>query len=509
MLFGRKKADSASGKHETTEAKLIHCPACGFPMSSLDIKCPACNCEIRNGKASTSIKNLVDSLAKIDSQKEFFLGGLIRSFTGNLSDKVNRKVETIKNFPIPNEKKDIFDLVHLAASNINAEILVAKEPEDVNLSNEDFKTQKLLVQTWSDKMESAFLKAKSLFGNDPDFSKVSDIYSAKKAEIESLIKKKKRGVTIAVAGLIAGIALMTALFVGFVIYPHHERERKLEAIAAEVRADIDNGDYESALVKANQLHMDDGYSHESNQKWNKEREGYIAIIKEKTEGKDSSAEKTKENDNSAEENESEDKQQTKDSVSETKGTDSDDKTINLFMGLASDAPILDIQDVIKAVPDNLNPQNYKSFYDYYFVLERAKKEGTISESQLTTLVQYICKILKAVRSDFASFYLKAIRSGGTTLTISFSSGLAVKKHSSSISYDYGIVTNIDNSVIRIDWDNGEYDQFRCMKDNNGDIRLFNPDTNKESGYKADKEKGVDGYLLGAVNYYLKKQANEE
>lgn len=504
MLFGRKKTDSASGNHETSEAKLIHCPACGYPMSSLDIKCPACNCEIRDGKASTSIKNLVDSLAKIDSQKEFFLGGLIRSFTGNLSDKVNRKVETIKNFPIPNEKKDIFDLVHLAASNINAEVLVAKEPENVNLSNEDFKTQKLLVQTWSDKMESAFLKAKSLFGNDPDFSKVSDIYSAKKAEIESLIKKKKRGVKIAVAGLIAGIALMTALFVGFVIYPHHERERKLEAIAAEVRADIDNGDYESALVKANQLYMDDSYSHESNQKWNKEREGYIAIIKEKTSKKDSSEDRIEENDNSPEENESENNQQAKHSASEAKNTDNDDKVIRLFMGLASDVPVLDIQDVLKAVPDNLNPTSYESFYDYYFSLEKAKKEGTISESQLTTLVQYTCELLKTVRSDFASFYLKAARAGGSKLIISFSSGLAVKQHTSTYVH-YGIVTAVDDSIFRIDWNDGEYDLFRCMKDNNGNVRLFDPNTNKESGYKPnDKGKEIDGYLLGAVNYYIKK-----
>ena len=57
----------------------------------------------------------------------------------------------------------------------------------------------------------------------------------------------------------------------------------VEATVVEIRQDIANGDYDSALIKANTLHMDVDWSSESEQHWNKEREALIKLIEQKKE----------------------------------------------------------------------------------------------------------------------------------------------------------------------------------------------------------------------------------
>ena len=63
------------------------------------------------------------------------------------------------------------------------------------------------------------------------------------------------------------------------------KEHKLEHTVQEIRIDISNGDYDSALIKAQSLHMDDNWSSESRAHWDEQRESLIRLIEEKKEGK--------------------------------------------------------------------------------------------------------------------------------------------------------------------------------------------------------------------------------
>ena len=56
------------------------------------------------------------------------------------------------------------------------------------------------------------------------------------------------------------------------------KEHKLEQIVEEIEEDIANKNYDSALIKANKLHMDDGWSSESKEHWDEEREYLIDMI---------------------------------------------------------------------------------------------------------------------------------------------------------------------------------------------------------------------------------------
>lgn len=62
---------------------------------------------------------------------------------------------------------------------------------------------------------------------------------------------------------------------------HNAREKELKEIEDQVIEYIDEGDYDLALVYANKLIMDDGYSRNSTNSWNKKREEYISIINTK------------------------------------------------------------------------------------------------------------------------------------------------------------------------------------------------------------------------------------
>lgn len=77
------------------------------------------------------------------------------------------------------------------------------------------------------------------------------------------------------------MALPAILYFGGISCSHDMHVSELERIETEVQADISAGDYDSALMKANQLRLDDEYSTEQTQSWDKKREAYIDIIKEK------------------------------------------------------------------------------------------------------------------------------------------------------------------------------------------------------------------------------------
>lgn len=59
-----------------------------------------------------------------------------------------------------------------------------------------------------------------------------------------------------------------------------EQEAKLQSIVNEVMADIDNGDYDDARVKASQLYWDSSWTSEPKKKWDKTRETLLDQIEE-------------------------------------------------------------------------------------------------------------------------------------------------------------------------------------------------------------------------------------
>lgn len=163
------------------------CHNCGTVLKSFETHCPSCGNELRGLKASDSISSFTDQLKEIENSKRAprtELGIAVKSmFADEFLDKYDsRKVELIKNFPIPNTIEDIKEFVILASSNL---------PTSCFESNGN-DVQKTICDAWRIKLDQAYTKAKILFGDHEDFKYIEFIYYSKISEIERIKVKKEQ-----------------------------------------------------------------------------------------------------------------------------------------------------------------------------------------------------------------------------------------------------------------------------------------------------------------------------
>ncbi len=55
----------------------------------------------------------------------------------------------------------------------------------------------------------------------------------------------------------------------------------MKRVEIEVQEAIQAGDYDLAMIKVNQLRLDDGYSKTQTEAWDEKREAYIELIEKK------------------------------------------------------------------------------------------------------------------------------------------------------------------------------------------------------------------------------------
>lgn len=101
------------------DGKIHKCPNCGEQLDSFTATCPVCGYELRGTQVTSCVHELSKKLEKTDS--------------------LEKKIELISNFYIPNTKEDIYEFFILAYSNITAGAYG--------------------VDAWNVKLEQAYLKA--------------------------------------------------------------------------------------------------------------------------------------------------------------------------------------------------------------------------------------------------------------------------------------------------------------------------------------------------------------
>lgn len=262
-----------------------HCPSCGYTVSSLNLFCPSCGSSLEDETASSSAQKLADSLNAIDSKKEGIIRNFLRTAQDKVSDKATQKAQMIKSFPVPNNKKDLLEIIHMAASNINVDVLL--DAGSSSLDADAYRSEKLLSQTWLDKMEAIYQKAKALLSGDAELYKIEAVYQAKKGEIarvQAELHKKKTKANVLVAVSVAAVVLGLAAIILFGIRSEKAKTDTLEALITEIRQDIKNEDYNAALLKTNKVRLKDGSS-EDEMKWDQTRERLITEIEQARDSK--------------------------------------------------------------------------------------------------------------------------------------------------------------------------------------------------------------------------------
>lgn len=191
------------------EGKLHKCPNCGELLDSFKSHCPSCGYEIRDAQSSSSVRELILKLEKIEAQKMPHIEekkSVMKMVFGKdlkTDDEVKeaqkrfdehkrqQKANLIINFTVPNTKEDILEFMILASSNIN----VKKGLDDE------------VTKAWLSKLEQVYEKAKLLMGNTPAFGQIKYVYDKKKTELKN---RKFKGLAIA-SFIVGGIILFLGL----------------------------------------------------------------------------------------------------------------------------------------------------------------------------------------------------------------------------------------------------------------------------------------------------------
>ena len=162
--------ESGTTKDETKERTQVFvgtirkCPNCGEQIGTNATKCPACGFVIEKRNVSASLDDFVKKLASFDHYA--------------------KKREYIENYPVPNNKEDIRDLLTYAASQRDKDY-------------DDNVAKAYWVDAWNNKCRQIVNQAFDTFGMDEDFASWLRNYKAgvekSSAENEKL-KKKLRSI---------------------------------------------------------------------------------------------------------------------------------------------------------------------------------------------------------------------------------------------------------------------------------------------------------------------------
>jgi hypothetical protein len=168
----KKTEISTSAPKSDKLGDIKKCPSCGSIAESFSLKCDECGYEFRNVEANQSVKKLTEELARIDS--EFHSETSIKS-KSTFNDEVDeyitkeerrkeeeyrkkefykRQSEAIKNFPIPNTKDDILELLYFVTPKANEVVGI-------------FSLESIKANAWKNKLIEIKSRAKSASQNDP------------------------------------------------------------------------------------------------------------------------------------------------------------------------------------------------------------------------------------------------------------------------------------------------------------------------------------------------------
>jgi predicted nucleic acid-binding Zn ribbon protein len=247
------------------------CPNCGDPIDAMELICDKCGYNFTEQRVSTSQERLLAQLSAIDKKMQGC----------RMEDIVRykeQKATCINTFQVANNAEEIVSFALFARANACG--IVVHDPGDY-----------MIKRAWISKIEQMYKTACASFPNEPIFKQLEEINEEIHAVVAKEEKQGKRAAFFEMIRIPAIVVIFILLMIGLYKWgtsgfddseaEHKEREQKYEQLVQEIQADIANGDYDAALIKANSLHMDDGWSTESKEHWDKEREFLINLINEK------------------------------------------------------------------------------------------------------------------------------------------------------------------------------------------------------------------------------------
>ena len=270
-------------RKQVFEGVIHKCPNCGEIIKAFTTVCPSCGHEFRGTAPSETVKELQLKLEAIEASRKEPKKRIIPIVTLDMLEIPavdKQKINLIRNFAIPNSKEELVEFIILASSNIETSIMYGNTgyyPGEQAAGRE-------ITSAWEAKLNQAYEKARLSFGQDPDFADIQTMYSDKKRAIQHRNTRIKLSIYIALPALILGLIIMFNMLSKSLqssIEKRRATEESLNAVVEEVMEDVSQGDYDSALMKANGLRYDPALSTERAAQWDEQREVLIKQINDK------------------------------------------------------------------------------------------------------------------------------------------------------------------------------------------------------------------------------------
>lgn len=200
-LFKLQKEQQTAAPKSNKLGNVRKCPACGALVSALAVSCAECGWEFSSVEVSPSVQQLSKKIAEIKenasikkkeiiSSKEYGNSAKGKLFSQQeeilceIDEYAEEQIDSlIENFPVPNAKKDLFDLIMFMKNHPGDPIYKAKYNECLE-------------------------RAKCLFPSDPHFIQLIN------ADKESKTKEKSDVIAYASIGVCGAVAIVVMYFWG-------------------------------------------------------------------------------------------------------------------------------------------------------------------------------------------------------------------------------------------------------------------------------------------------------
>lgn len=193
-----KAKAEASAPKSTKYGDVRKCPACGSMIPALAGSCPECGYEFSGLNANVSSQNLAEKIAEIAEKYDTIINSSAKKHPDDVWETKKNKIaaiaQTIKSFPIPTTKADLFEFITTMQANM--------------LSEEICKLEGAAYMT---KYNEALIKAKAMCGTDTIFVNLLSEKENVLAEYRKAHKKQK-GV-----GLKPSIKALIGALIGFAV----------------------------------------------------------------------------------------------------------------------------------------------------------------------------------------------------------------------------------------------------------------------------------------------------
>jgi hypothetical protein len=265
-----KKTSVASQSNKLGDVR--KCPACGSIIQSFQTVCNDCGYEFRNVNANSAVATLSEKLENVgkeydkrisETKNKKVLSSLLRDKEDTI---LERQIEIIMNFPIPNTREDILELLHFIYPKTKLKTDDTDDKQDA----------------WNNKFDEIINRAKIAYSND---SKMLSEISKYEQQFKRRQKTKKLSSIFLIVFIVLGIGVYYFIFHNSEQSEGYLQEKnRLELILDNVNTAIKNHNLDEAEIMANQLIWEYNSSltdyKEEKKLWNEKRKGIINTIRE-------------------------------------------------------------------------------------------------------------------------------------------------------------------------------------------------------------------------------------